>query len=294
MNPDRHARSILPIPDRPATGADDVRRQGPGHLLRAHRAAATAPAGPPTSWSMLLDDVGFGADVGLRRPLPDAHRRAAGGGRVELQPVPHHRRCAPTRQALLTGRNHHPSGMGSITETAGATLRTRVQLGAPEHQGRGRGHPADVTGYPTAQFGKCHEVPVWQPRRWDPSTPGPPAVGGFETFYGFIGGETQPVRKPRSLQRHRAGRAARDTRGGLPLTEDITDRAIMGASAEGPDGAAKPFFVYYAPAPPTRRTTCRRSGRTSTLGQFDDGWDALREDTSPASRSSASYRRRPS
>jgi arylsulfatase A-like enzyme len=43
-------------------------------------------------------------------------------------------------------------------------------------------------GYSTAQFGKCHEVPVFE------SSPiGPfhhwPTGSGFEHFYGFIGGE---------------------------------------------------------------------------------------------------------
>jgi arylsulfatase A-like enzyme len=33
------------------------------------------------------------------------------------------------------------------------------------------------------------------------------------------------------------------------------------------------------PAPPTRRITCPRRGRTSTRAQFDQGWDKLREET---------------
>jgi arylsulfatase A-like enzyme len=45
-----------------------------------------------------------------------------------------------------------------------------------------------LNGYSTAQFGKCHEVPVFE------SSPiGPfhhwPTGSGFEHFYGFIGGE---------------------------------------------------------------------------------------------------------
>ena len=44
-----------------------------------------------------------------------------------------------------------------------------------------------LNGYSTAQFGKCHEVPVWEV-----SPVGPfhqwPTGSGFEYFYGFIGG----------------------------------------------------------------------------------------------------------
>ena len=46
-----------------------------------------------------------------------------------------------------------------------------------------------LNGFSTAQFGKCHEVPVWETspmgpfRQW-------PTGSGFEYFYGFLGGET--------------------------------------------------------------------------------------------------------
>ena len=46
-----------------------------------------------------------------------------------------------------------------------------------------------LNGYPTAQFGKCHEVPTWETgpmgpfRQW-------PVGNGFEYFYGFVAGET--------------------------------------------------------------------------------------------------------
>lgn len=46
-----------------------------------------------------------------------------------------------------------------------------------------------LNGYSTAQFGKCHEVPVWETSPAGPFYRWPPG-GGFEYFYGFIGGET--------------------------------------------------------------------------------------------------------
>ena len=45
-----------------------------------------------------------------------------------------------------------------------------------------------LNGYSTAQFGKCHEVPVWQASPMGPFDNGPTS-SGFEYFYGFIGGE---------------------------------------------------------------------------------------------------------
>lgn len=44
-----------------------------------------------------------------------------------------------------------------------------------------------LNGYSTAQFGKCHEVPVWQSSPMGPFDAWPSAGGGFEKFYGFIG-----------------------------------------------------------------------------------------------------------
>ena len=67
---------------------------------------------------ILLDDIGFGASSAFGGPChtPTAERLAARG----LKYTRFHTTalCAPTRQALLTGRNHHSVSMGSITETA--------------------------------------------------------------------------------------------------------------------------------------------------------------------------------
>src|SRR5437763_3584321 len=112
-----HARSILPIPD--------VR--SPGLTTYDAKDAATSfppiqplrpPAGAPNVLVVLLDDVGFGASSVFGGPCatPTAERLAAGGLRYNRFHTT--ALCAPTRQALLTGRNHHSAGMGSITETA--------------------------------------------------------------------------------------------------------------------------------------------------------------------------------
>jgi arylsulfatase A-like enzyme len=96
--------------------------------------------------------------------------------------------------------------MGSITETATSApgyTSIRPKSTAPLAE------ILKQNGYSTAQFGKCHEVPVWKT-----SPVGPfdlwPTGSGFDYFYGFIGGRptssTRPSMKarPRSnLHRHR-------------------------------------------------------------------------------------------
>ena len=76
------------------------------------------------------------------------------------------------------GRNHGDRDLGA-----------RLQLDAAEHSGAAR-ETLKLNGYSTAQFGKCHEVPVWQTSPMGPFDQWPSGGGGFEYFYGFIGGET--------------------------------------------------------------------------------------------------------
>src|SRR5574342_1081707 len=114
---DKPSRAVLPIPDRPYTGLikydakDPEAKFPPIEPLRP-------PAGAPNVLIILLDDVGFGASsaFGGVCHTPTAERLAADGlkyNRFHTTAL-----CAPTRQALLTGRNHHSVGMGCITELA--------------------------------------------------------------------------------------------------------------------------------------------------------------------------------
>ena len=145
------------------------------------------PSGAPNVLIVLLDDAGFAASSAFGGPCkaPTAERLAANG----LKYTRFHTTalCSPTRQALLTGRNHHSVNMGAVCEIAtGAPGYTSV---LPKNKA-----PLAMTmklnGYSTAQFGKCHEVPVWQTSPMGPFDQWPTGGGGFEYFYGFIGGET--------------------------------------------------------------------------------------------------------
>ena len=91
-----------------------------------------------------------------------------------------------------------------------------------------------LNGYSTAQFGKCHEVPVWQTSPIGPFDAWPTGGGGFEHFYGFIGAETNQW-APGDLPRHRPDRAGADPGAGVPLhrgpdgPSHRVDRAAEGA-----------------------------------------------------------------
>jgi arylsulfatase A-like enzyme len=273
MSPDRHARAVLPIPDRPAPGLTTYDAKDP-HTTFPPIEPLLPPAGAPNVLIILLDDVGFGASTTFGGPCntPTADRLAAGGLRFNRFHTT--ALCAPTRQALLTGRNHHSVGMGSITETAtsapgNSSMRPNTKA------------PLAITlklnGYSTAQFGKCHEVPVWQSSPLGPFDAWPTGGGGFESFYGFIGGEnnqwepalydgTTPVEPPATAEE------------GYHLTEDLADRAIGWVRQQKALMPDKPFFVYFAPGATHAPHHVPKEWADKYAGRFDAGWDVQREE----------------
>src|SRR5499427_143579 len=178
-------RTALPIPDRQPVclttfdAKDPATRFPPIEPLRP-------PTGAPNVLIVLLDDVGFGASSAFGGPCrtPTAERLAANG----LKYTRFHTAalCAPTRAALLTGRNHHSVNMAGVTEVATSapgytSIRPKDKAPIAEI--------LKLNGYSTSQFGKCHEVPVWETSPMGPFNAWPTG-SGFEYFYGFIGGET--------------------------------------------------------------------------------------------------------
>ncbi|WP_430867748.1 arylsulfatase [Demequina aurantiaca] len=272
--PDRHARTMLPIPDRPKPGLTTYDAKDPDTAFPPIE-PLMPPEGAPNVLVVLLDDVGFGASSAFGGPCdtPATEKLAAGGlkyNRFHTTAL-----CAPTRAALLSGRNHHSMGMGSITETAtsapgNSSLRPNTK--APLAM------TLKLNGYSTAQFGKCHEVPVWQTSPMGPFDGWPSAGGGFEKFYGFIGGEnnqydpalydgTTPVEPPSTPEE------------GYHLTEDLTDHAITWIRTQKSLMPDRPFFAYFAPGATHAPHHVPKEWADKYAGKFDAGWDAQRETT---------------
>ena len=178
-------RSILPIPEVKHVGLTTYDAKDPDTKFPPIR-DVRPPQGAPNVIVILIDDCGFGAASAFGGPVstPTAERLASGG--LKLTRFHTTALCSPTRQALLTGRNHHSVNMGGITEMATSAPGYTSVL--PKDKA-----PLPMTlklnGYSTAQFGKCHEVPVWQTSPIGPFDSWPTGGGGFEYFYGFIGGE---------------------------------------------------------------------------------------------------------
>lgn len=230
------------------------------------------PKGAPNVLLVLVDDLGFGgaSTFGGLIPTPNIDRLAAGGLRYNA--FHNTALCSPTRAAMLTGRNHHQCGMGGITEGAtgypGYNSVWGQDLAAVGEVLRGH-------GYNTAAFGKWHDTPDWQTsaagsfEQW-------PTGKGFNTFYGFQGGETnqwypqlyrniEPVEPPRTPEQ------------GYHLTAAIADEAVAWIRRQESIAPDNPWFVYWAPGAMHSPHHAPKAFIERFRGQFDLGWDAYRQ-----------------
>src|SRR5512136_2925195 len=233
------------------------------------------PKGAPNVLIILIDDAGFGSSSAFGGPCqtPTAEKLATSGlkyNRFHTTAL-----SSPTRQALLTGRNHHSAGMGNITELASGAPGYCSQL--PNSMSP-LARTLVLNGYSTAQFGKCHEVPVWQTSPAGPYDSWPTGGGGFEYFYGFIGGEANQW-YPTLYEGTTPGELRKTPEEGYHLLADMTDKSIKWISQQKALAPDKPFFIYFAPGATHAPHHVPKEWADKYKGRFDQGWDKLREET---------------
>ena len=204
----------------------------------------TPPEGAPNVLLVLIDDAGFGNPSTFGGPIdtPNYTRVAEGGlqyNRFHVTAI-----CSPTRAALLTGRNSHAVGFGSIGEFAG---------GFP---GYSANVPRDCAplprilsdnGYATAAFGKWHLTPDGQQGpagpfdRW-------PNGWGFDYFYGILGGGSSQWDPCLAENNKIIGTdpAFYDEEHPYYFPDAMADRSIEWLHGIRGQDAEKPFFLYYS------------------------------------------------
>ncbi len=232
------------------------------------------PPGAPNVVLIVLDDVGFaqlgcyGSDI--ETPVIDG--LAARG--LRLSNFHTTALCSPSRACLLTGRNHHRSGMGRVADLA---------IGYPGYWGRPpreNGYLSEILqaqGYATYAIGKWHLSPEDETNMAGPRTTWP--LGrGFDRWYGFHGGETHQF-MPALYHDNHAVRPPRSADDGYHLSADLADRAIEFLGDLRAVDVDQPFFLYFCTgachsphhAPPEWIERYRH--------QFAAGWDQWREQT---------------
>jgi arylsulfatase A-like enzyme len=269
-------RTRLPIRREPFAGVANRTLAGsrPDWNLIGH---PTPPEGAPNVLLVLIDDAGFGNPSTFGGPIrtPNYTRIAEAGLRYNRMHVT--ALCSPTRAALLTGRNNHAVGFGSVGEFGGGFPGYSATL------------PRDCAplprilrdnGYSTAAFGKWHLTPDGQQGpagpldRW-------PTGWGFDYFYGFLGGESGQYDPCLAENQKIIGTPPEfyDDEHPYYLPDAMADRTIEWLhGVRGQDGH-KPFFVYFSTGCSHAPHHVAKEWADKYKGQFDQGWDKLREET---------------
>ena len=263
-------RTILPIqpPATPLYSELDVRNVTPPPHFKVE-----APEGAPNVVIVLIDDLGFAGTSKFGGPVhtPTFDKMASEGifyNNFHTTSV-----CSPTRAAIKSGRNHHQNNMGSIIETGTAFPGN---TGSIPQEVAPIAEMLRLNGYSTGAFGKWHELAAWEANMAGPYTRWPTGPnGGFDKFYGFLGGETNqwapfiydgttPVELPEDPDYH--------------FLEDMTDQAINWMKFEQALQPDKPFFLYYAPGATHAPHHVPEKYIKKHKGEFEAGWDKMREE----------------
>jgi arylsulfatase A-like enzyme len=259
----------LPRPDPPFRGVADRTLTGSKPDFPE---PARAPKDAPNVLLVLVDDAGFGNPSTFGGPCqtPTLTKLATQGLRYNRFHVT--ALCSPTRAALLSGRNHHAVGFGSIAEFAGgwpgynATWPKSAASVAQILQGN---------GYSTAAFGKWHLTPDNQQGAAGPFDRWPNALG-FDYFYGFLGGASGQYDPVLTENNSIIG-----VPGGKDyyLPDDLTEHTIRWIQDQKAQSPEKPFFIYYSTGATHSPHHVPKAWADRYKGKFDQGWDKLREET---------------
>ena len=267
-------RTVLPIPD-PNFGGTIGRTIDASVADWTINMTPSTPEGAPNVLLVLIDDAGFGNPSTFGGPVSTpAMTRVAGQG-LRYNSFHVTALCSPTRAALLTGRNHHSVGFGSIGEFPGP------------FPGYSASVPKDcapfvralqANGYSTAGFGKWHMTPDHMQGAAGPFDRWPNAWG-FDHFWGILGGEAGQYDPVITQDNTTIGVPEGEDGKEYYWPDDLTDQAVHWLHGVRAQDQEKPWFMYYS-------TGCSHAPHQVAVewsekyrGKFDQGWDVLREET---------------
>jgi arylsulfatase len=230
------------------------------------------PEGAPNVLLIVLDDVGFGQlgcyGSDIETPVIDSLATAG----VRLANFHTTALCSPTRACLLTGRNHHRSGMGRVADLA---------MGYPGYWGkppRDNGYLSEILracGYATYAVGKWHLTPEDE-THMGASRATWPLGRGFDRWYGFHGGETHQF-VPALYHDNHSVRPPREIEDGYHLSADLADRAIEFVGDLRAVEPVRPFLLYFCTGACHSPHHAPADYVAQYRGRFNLGWDTWRE-----------------
>jgi arylsulfatase A-like enzyme len=262
-------RSVLPRPAQPFQGIAKRTLEG---SEAAFTQPVKAPPEAPNILLVLIDDAGFGNPSTFGGPVatPTLDKLAAEGLRYNRFHVT--ALCSPTRAALLSGRNHHAVGFGSVSELIGGWPGYSTNW---PRSAASIGQMLQANGYNTAAIGKWHLTPDAQQGPAGPFDRWPNALG-FDYFRGFLGGETSQF-DPLLAENNNIIGVPKEKN--FYLNDAMAEHSIAwirNQKAQVPDN---PFFLYFSTGATHAPHQVPKEWSDKYKGKFDQGWDKLREET---------------
>lgn len=229
-----------------------------------------APDGAPNVILVLVDDAGFGnpSAFGGMTHTPNLEKVASEGikyNRFHVTAL-----CSPSRAALISGRNQHAIGFGSVAEFAGGWPGYNATW---PKSASSIGKTLRMNGYATACFGKWHLTPA---DSFGPAGPFDlwPNNLGFTYFWGFLGGETDQY-SPLLYENNTIVGVPKEKN--FYLNHALADRTIDWLSLHQSVAPKQPFFIYYATGASHAPHQVASEWADKYKGKFDMGWDKYRE-----------------
>lgn len=230
-----------------------------------------APPGSPNIVYCVFDDVGYSdfGCYGSEIATPNIDRLAAGG----LRYTNFHTTslCSPTRASLLTGRNHHAVGMGTLAN---------YDMGYPGYRGIITKDAAMMpeilrgVGYNSFAVGKWHLTPMHHTGPTGPFDQWP-TQRGFDRFYGFMDGAMNQWEPFLTEDNHHV---ATPDDPNYHLSIDITNRALSMITSQKSLAPEKPFFLYMAFGAGHSPHHVPKEMIDEYVPIFEKGWDVTRDE----------------
>lgn len=237
-------------------------------------AAATDATRRPNIVIILGDDLGFSdmGSFGSEIKTPNLDSLADNG--VRFTNFYTHATCSPTRSVLLTGVDTHINGLGNMDEWSAPN-----QWGVDGYEGYLNKKVVTLpellkgAGYHTYMVGKWHLG-----KKPDQI----PAARGFERDFSLLDGagsywdmKNFTAASPQSVFTEN-GRYLTELPKDYYATKTYTDKIIEFIDAGRGDG--KPFFAYVSHQAPHDPFHLPKEWRNRHVGEYDKGWDALRQE----------------
>ncbi|CAE6851610.1 hypothetical protein R75461_07501 [Paraburkholderia nemoris] len=262
------AQESLPFP--PAPSASKIGETLTESTNHWRQPATHLPANAPNVLIILLDDVGFAHPdtVGGFIHTPTLTRLAESGIRYNTFNAT--AISSATRAALLTGRNPHHVGFGTISELASDF---DGYTGVMPKSASTVAEVLKQYGYSTVAYGKWHNTPANETSPAGPYDHWPTSYG-FEHFYGYMAAETSQY-SPRLFNDKTPIEPPHDPK--YHLSEDLANQATGWLKQHHSLAPDKPFFMYWAPGATHAPHQVSKEWADRYKGKFDAGWDVYRQ-----------------